>query len=70
MSHSQAVDAKSQEEPTMANRVTAYHSTNQTDPDVHHVFSDCPNGQQIPSANRRSGTNGWPLCGSCKNLGG
>ncbi|MCU1370093.1 MAG: hypothetical protein JWO77_1287 [Ilumatobacteraceae bacterium] len=54
----------------MANRVSAYHSTNETDPDKHHVFSDCPNGQQIPAANRRSGTNGWPLCGSCKNMGG
>lgn len=54
----------------MANPVSAYHSTNPSDPDVHHVFSDCPNGQQIPAANKRPGTNGWPMCGSCKNMGG
>ncbi len=39
-------------------RVTAYHSTNQSDPDVHHVQDDCPSGKQIPAHNRRSGTNG------------
>jgi hypothetical protein len=54
----------------MAIRVSPYHSINPTDPDVHHVFSDCPNGQQIPPQNRREGTNGWPLCGSCQNMGG
>lgn len=54
----------------MANRVSPYHSTNPTDPDVHHVFSDCPNGQQIPPGNRRDGTNGWPMCGTCRNMGG
>jgi hypothetical protein len=30
---------------------------------VHHIFEDCPNGQQILPENRRDGTNGWPLCG-------
>lgn len=46
----------------------AYHSTNETDPDVHHTYSDCPNGQQIPPENKAWGTNGWPKCGSCKRL--
>jgi hypothetical protein len=47
-----------------------YHSTNPTDPDVYHVFSDCPNGEQIPPENWASGANNWDLCGSCKNMGG
>jgi len=33
-------------EPIM--RVAAYHSTNQSDPDVHHDDSNCPVGKQIP----------------------
>jgi len=49
-------------------RVPPYHSIVQTDPDVHHVHSNCPNGQQIPAANKRQGTNDWPLCGSCKRM--
>jgi hypothetical protein len=47
-----------------------YHSIDLSDPDVHHVFSDCPSGQQIPPENKRSGTNNWRLCGHCKNMGG
>ena len=47
-------------EPIM--RVAAYHSTNQSDPDVHHVDNDCPVGRQIPSYNRQLGTNGWRRC--------
>jgi hypothetical protein len=49
-------------------RVSAYHSINETDPDVHHVHDDCPSGQQIPSFNRRNGTNGWPLCKHCADM--
>ncbi len=49
-------------------RVAAYHSINPTDPDVHHVHDDCPSGQQIPAHNRRSGTNGWPLCKHCRDM--
>ena len=54
----------------MANRVPAYHSINPSDPDVHHVFSDCPNGEQIADANKQPGDNGSPLCGRCKLMGG
>jgi hypothetical protein len=54
----------------MANPSRPYHSTNPTDPDVYHVFSDCPNGQQIPPENHAWGTNDWGLCGSCRNMGG
>lgn len=54
----------------MAIPTSPYHSINPTDPDVHHVFSDCPNGQQISPQNRREGTNGWPLCGTCQSMGG
>ncbi len=45
-----------------------YYSTDPTDAQVHHVFSDCPNGQQIASENWASGTGGLPLCGSCENM--
>ncbi len=47
-------------------RVPAYHSTNQTDPDVHHVHDNCPIGQQIPLRNRRQGTNDRRLCDHCR----
>lgn len=49
-------------------RVGPYHSKNPSDPDVHHVHSNCANGQQIPSYNRLSGTGGHPLCGNCKKM--
>ncbi|ACZ21850.1 hypothetical protein Sked_19250 [Sanguibacter keddieii DSM 10542] len=45
--------------------VGAYHSTNQSDPDVHHIYDDCPSGQQIPAGNRRDGTGGWRICEHC-----
>jgi hypothetical protein len=45
-----------------------YHSISEGDPDVHHVFADCPNGEQILPANCAVGDNGWPLCGTCKNM--
>jgi hypothetical protein len=45
-----------------------YYSINPTDPDVHHDHSDCPSGQQIPSSNRRNGTNGKPRCKHCEKL--
>jgi len=47
-----------------------YHSTSPTDPDVYHVFSDCPNGEQIAPESFDWGTNGWDKCGTCKNMGG
>lgn len=49
-------------------RVSPYHSSNATDPDVHHVHDDCPSGQQIPAWNWRSGTNNYPLCKHCKEM--
>lgn len=49
-------------------RAPAYYSINPTDPDVHHVHSDCPSGQQIAANNLRSGTNGWPLCKHCRDM--
>ena len=41
-------------------KVSAYHSSNPSDPDVHHDHSDCPTGQQIPERNKASGTGGFP----------
>lgn len=43
-------------------KVSAYHSSNESDPDVYQYHSDCPAGQQIPSRNRVSGTGGFPRC--------
>lgn len=48
-------------------RVAPYHSINLSDPDVHHVYNDCPTGQQIPDRNRRSGTGGYPMCQQCRD---
>ncbi|GAA4758861.1 hypothetical protein GCM10025784_02170 [Citricoccus nitrophenolicus] len=50
-------------------RTNPYHSKNQSDPDVHHVHSDCRTGQQIPARNREPGTNSWPLCQHCRDMG-
>ena len=52
----------------VAIRSDPYHSVNPTDPDVHHTYWHCPNGQQIRPENKRWGTNAWPKCGSCKRL--
>jgi hypothetical protein len=50
-------------------KVSAYHSSNQSDPDVYHDHSDCPTGQQIPSSNKVSGTGGFPRCKQCVDKG-
>lgn len=50
-------------------KVAPYHSSNPTDPDVYHDHDNCPSGQQIPPAKRRSGTGGYPRCKHCQNLG-
>ncbi len=50
-------------------RVHPYHSSNRSDPDVHHRHDNCPSGQQIPWRNRQSGTGGYPLCKHCADLG-
>lgn len=49
-------------------RVSPYHSTNPSDPDVYHVHDICPTGQQIPSRNRAPGTNGHRLCEQCARM--
>ncbi|MBB2994830.1 hypothetical protein E9229_001021 [Paeniglutamicibacter cryotolerans] len=46
-------------------RVNPYYSNNTSDPNVHHVQSDCPTGQQISAENKRFGTNGYPKCKQC-----
>jgi hypothetical protein len=50
-------------------KVSAYHSSNPSDPDVYHDHDDCPTGQQIPSWNKRSGTGGYPRCKQCTAKG-
>lgn len=52
----------------MAISCSPYYSTNQSDPDVHHDYSDCPSGQQIPAHNRAAGTGGYPRCGHCQSM--
>jgi hypothetical protein len=54
----------------MANPSKPYYSTDPRDPRVHHVFSDCPNGEQIDPKNFQWGDVGLPLCGTCENMGG
>lgn len=49
-------------------KVDSYYSVNPSDPDVYHDQSDCRSGQQIPAANRRSGTNGYPKCQHCRDM--
>lgn len=49
-------------------KVASYYSTHPSDPDVYHDQGNCPSGQRIPSQNKRSGTNGYPLCGHCKKM--
>jgi hypothetical protein len=56
-------------DPTSGDPTLPYHSTNPTDPGVHHLYSDCPSGKQIPPGNRAEGTNGRPLCDECRNMG-
>jgi len=50
-------------------KVNPYYSSNPAPPLVYHDHSDCPEGQQIPAANKRSGTNGYPRCKSCQKMG-
>ena len=50
-------------------KVSPYHSSNPTDPDVHHDHGDCPSGQQIPAKNRAAGTGGHPRCKHCQKMG-
>lgn len=50
-------------------KVLAYHSSNPSDPDVHHDHNDCVAGKQIPTKNRVAGTGGNPRCKHCINLG-
>ena len=37
-------------------KVSAYHSSNPSDPDVYHDHDNCPTGEQIPAHNRVPGT--------------
>jgi hypothetical protein len=49
-------------------KVGNYYSINPSAPDVYHDQSNCSSGQQIPPANRRSGTNGYPKCKHCRDM--
>lgn len=51
---------------TSEGRVSAYHSSNPSDPDIHHVYADCVTGKQIPAINRVSGTGGYRMCEHCR----
>ena len=46
-------------------KVSSYHSSNDSDPDVYHDYDNCPTGQQIPSYNKLSGTGGYLRCKQC-----
>ncbi len=50
-------------------KVSPYHSSNPSDPDVYHDHDDCWSGKQIPPRNRLSGTGGYRKCEICVDLG-
>lgn len=50
-------------------KVAPYHSSNPSDPDVYHDHDNCPTGQQIPAANKESGTGGYRKCKQCEEMG-
>jgi hypothetical protein len=50
-------------------KVSPYHSTNPTDPDVYHDHDDCPSGGQIPPKNWAAGTGGNRRCETCTSMG-
>lgn len=49
-------------------QVSAWHSIKATDPKVYHNNNKCTEGNNIETANRRSGTDGRPLCKHCASL--
>jgi hypothetical protein len=49
-------------------KVSPYHSTNPSDPDVYHDHDDCPTGQQIPPRNRAPGMGGYRRCKQCIDM--
>lgn len=49
-------------------KVYPYHSTNPSDPDVHHDHDNGPAGKQIPARNKASGTNNYRKCKRCIDL--
>jgi hypothetical protein len=56
--------------PGVASRTNNSHGNPEQPVSVHHVFSDCPNGEQIDPTNWASGTGGLPNCGTCESMGG
>ena len=53
-------------------KTSAFYSVNEakkpSDKRVHHNNSACPPGRDIPSHERRDGTNNYRLCDDCKKL--
>ena len=49
-------------------KVKPFHSSNPTNPDVHHIFVDCHRAELIPPRNRRTGKGGYRLCIPCFTL--
>lgn len=50
-------------------KVSAYYSTVPRPPYVYHDHDNCPNGKQIKESDKRYGTNNWPKCKICIQLG-
>jgi hypothetical protein len=48
--------------------VAPYHSSNASDPDVYHVYDDCPSGKRIPAPNREDGDGGYRRCKHCLQM--
>jgi hypothetical protein len=49
-------------------KVSPYHSTNPSDPDVYHDQDNCPAGQRIPRHNWAPGMNDYDKCDHCRKM--
>lgn len=49
-------------------KTSPWHSVKKNDPNVYHDNTKCTEGNNIEPENRRSGTDGRPLCKSCDRL--
>jgi len=52
--------------------MSSYYSINEADKPAserrYHDNENCPPGGEIPARNRRSGSNGYRLCGQCQRM--
>ncbi len=52
----------------MAVGSATYYSTKGSQGGVHHVYTDCPEGEKIDHRDKEDGSNNWPLCETCQSM--